>query len=49
MNQVSEEYLDVATLLAAPEPEIRALGRCAAFYRERLAEENALDFSTIQS
>nr|GEV52265.1 ATP-dependent DNA helicase PcrA [Tanacetum cinerariifolium] len=49
VNQVSEEYLDVATLLAAPEPEIRALGRCTAYYRERLAEENSLDFSTIQS
>jgi DNA helicase-2/ATP-dependent DNA helicase PcrA len=49
INQVSEEYLDVATLLAAPELEIRALGRCAAFYRQQLAEENALDFSSIQS
>ena len=49
VNQVSEEYLDLPQLLAAPEPEVRALGRAAAYYRQQLAEENALDFSTIQS
>jgi DNA helicase-2/ATP-dependent DNA helicase PcrA len=49
VNQVSEEYLDLAQLLVAPEPEVRALGRCAEFYQQQLAEENALDFSSIQS
>lgn len=48
LNKVSEEALDVATLAAAPEPEIRALATCFAKYQELLNEHNSLDFSSIQ-
>lgn len=48
LNKVSEEALDVATLEAATEPEIRALAACFAKYQELLHENNALDFSGIQ-
>lgn len=48
VNAVSEEALDPATLSAAPDPSIAALGQCAALYRQQLAEANALDFSAIQ-
>ncbi len=48
LNTVAEEALDVATLLAAPDEAIRALGRCAQCYHQLLEENNALDFSTIQ-
>ena len=48
INKVSEEALDVATLAAAPEVEIRALAACFAKYQELLHENNSLDFSGIQ-
>ena len=48
LNKVSEEALEVATLEAADEPEIRALAACFAKYQELLHENNALDFSGIQ-
>lgn len=48
LNKVSEEALDVATLEAAAEPEIRALAACFAKYQELLLENNTLDFSGIQ-
>ncbi len=48
LNKVSEEALDVATLAAAHEPEIRALATCFAKYQELLHEHNSLDFSGIQ-
>lgn len=48
LNKVSEEALDVATLAAAPEVEIRALAACFAKYQELLNENNSLDFSGIQ-
>ncbi|MDD3326573.1 MAG: ATP-dependent DNA helicase [Zoogloea sp.] len=48
LNKVSEEALDVATLAAAPEVEIRALAACFAKYQELLHEHNSLDFSGIQ-
>ncbi|HEU5376641.1 MAG TPA: ATP-dependent helicase, partial [Ktedonobacteraceae bacterium] len=48
INTVSEEWLDPETLLAAPDVEIQALGRCAQLYHRQLEEANALDFSTIQ-
>lgn len=48
LNKVSEEALDVATLVAAPEVEIRALAACFAKYQELLHENNSLDFSGIQ-
>jgi DNA helicase-2/ATP-dependent DNA helicase PcrA len=49
INTVAEESLDIKTLLAAPDEAISALGRCAQLYRTQLEENNALDFSTIQS
>jgi len=48
LNKVSEEALDLATLVAAPEVEIRALAACFAKYQELLLENNSLDFSGIQ-
>lgn len=48
VNTVSEEALNTDDLLAAPDEMIRALGQCAVRYRQHLADENALDFSTIQ-
>lgn len=48
INTISEEALDPQTLIAAPDPEVRALGQCAAIYHQQLEEANALDFSTIQ-
>lgn len=49
INKVSEEMLDVNKLISSYDPRIRALGRCYQQYMEGLNEENALDFSTIQS
>lgn len=48
LNKVGEEALDVTTLAAAPEVEIRALAACFAKYQELLHENNSLDFSGIQ-
>jgi DNA helicase II / ATP-dependent DNA helicase PcrA len=48
VNTVSEEALEPAVLTQAAEPAVRALGRCAALYDQQLADENGLDFSTIQ-
>lgn len=48
INTVSEEALDIQTLLAAPDAAIQALGHCAELYYALLEEQNALDFSTIQ-
>ncbi|KYK43469.1 DNA helicase UvrD [Bradyrhizobium liaoningense] len=48
LNKVSEEALEVTTLAAAPEVEIRALAACFAKYQELLHENNSLDFSGIQ-
>jgi DNA helicase II / ATP-dependent DNA helicase PcrA len=49
INTVSEEALDSTTLINAPDPEIIVLGRCYALYQKHIEEENAIDFSTIQS
>lgn len=48
LNKVSEEALDVATLAAASELEIRTLARCFSKYQELLHDNNSLDFSGIQ-
>ena len=48
LNKVGEEALDVVTLAAAREPEVRALATCFAKYQELLHEHNSLDFSGIQ-
>lgn len=49
LSTVSEEVLDIDVLAAAPELEIRAIGEFSRIYLLQLQEENALDFSTIQS
>lgn len=49
INKVSEEMLNVKNLLSSKDPRIKALGGCYQKYMEDLDEENALDFSTIQS
>jgi DNA helicase-2/ATP-dependent DNA helicase PcrA len=48
VNMVSEEALSTDDLIAAPDEVIRAVGHCAARYRQHLEDENAIDFSTIQ-
>lgn len=48
LNKVSEEAIDITTLGAAPEVEIRALAACFVKYQELLLENNSLDFSGIQ-
>lgn len=48
VNKVSEEALDVNTLLKAPEPQVRTLAACFELYQRQLHEANALDFSGIQ-
>jgi DNA helicase II / ATP-dependent DNA helicase PcrA len=48
LNKVSEEALDIAALQAGNDPAIIALGNAAALYREKLVEQNSLDFSGIQ-
>lgn len=48
LNQVSEEALDPAALMSAPDEAIQVLGHCYARYLQQLEEENALDFATIQ-
>lgn len=48
INTVSEEALDIQTLLSAPDAVIQTLGRCAQLYHTLLEEQNALDFSNIQ-
>ena len=49
LNKVREEAITPATLIAAPEPEVRALGHAFALYEKLLEDENAIDFSAIQS
>lgn len=48
INKVSEEALDLPTLLSAPEPEVKVLAHAYQLYEHLLTEANALDFSTIQ-
>lgn len=49
LNKVSEEMLEEEALMLSSDAEVRSLGYCYALYRKHLAEENSLDFSTIQS
>ncbi|MBD2596032.1 ATP-dependent helicase [Nostoc spongiaeforme FACHB-130] len=49
INRVSEEALNPKTLINASETEVAVLGHCYALYQKYLEEENAIDFSTIQS
>jgi DNA helicase-2/ATP-dependent DNA helicase PcrA len=48
LNKVGEEALDLTTLSAASEVEIRALVTCFVKYQELLHANNSLDFSGIQ-
>ena len=49
INIVSEEAIDPKELSASKEPSIRVLAECYKLYTRLLEEENALDFSTIQT
>ncbi|MES2514705.1 MAG: ATP-dependent DNA helicase [Bacteroidota bacterium] len=49
LGKISEECLDVEQLCKSDDAGIRALGEFKKIYDVHLAEENALDFSTIQS
>jgi DNA helicase-2/ATP-dependent DNA helicase PcrA len=49
ISKVSEECLDVDVLCEADEEEVSAIGEYYKIYQEQLEEENALDFSTIQT
>ena len=48
-NLLREECISPDALRGSSEPEIRALARAADLYATILADENALDFSAIQS
>ena len=49
INVVAEEMLDVDLLKKSRYASVRALAACYRIYERILEEENALDFSTIQS
>ena len=49
VNKVREEAVDPEVLLKGEEPEVRALGEVYQAYQQILVEENAIDFSAIQS
>ena len=49
INKVSEECLNADKLKLSIDPGIKALGSFYEIYSKQLLEENALDFSTIQS
>lgn len=49
INKVREEAIDPARLSAAEESEVRALGAACSRYVQMLEDENAIDFSAIQS
>ncbi len=49
LNTVSEENLDATLLAQSSDVAIVALSECYKLYLEILAEENAIDFSTIQT
>lgn len=49
LNKVSEEVLDAQKLAQSNFPAVAALGHAYEVYQNLLEEENALDFSTIQT
>ena len=49
VNKVGEECLDAAHLGRSDEPAVRALGQAYELYERQLQEDNALDFSFIQT
>lgn len=48
LNRVGEECLNPDDLIKSEDASIVAIGKFYEIYRSQLAEENALDFSTIQ-
>ncbi|MCG3167383.1 MAG: ATP-dependent DNA helicase Rep [Bacteroidia bacterium] len=49
LSKVNEECLEIDELKASDDERIRAIGEFADIYKRQLEEENALDFSTIQT
>lgn len=49
VNVVSEEALNISDLAQSSEPQIRVLAECYKLYLQILEQNNALDFSTIQT
>lgn len=49
IGKIAEECIDPEVLCAADEESIRAIGEFFKIYSSQLSDENALDFSTIQS
>ncbi len=49
LGKAAEECLDLAALAQSGDPGVRALGEFSKIYARQLSEENALDFSAIQS
>lgn len=49
LNKISEECLNIDLLLKSEDPSIVVLGEFYNIYQKLLYEENALDFSNIQS
>jgi len=48
INKVTEEAINIESLLADDDPRMHALASCCELYLEHLIEQNALDFSRIQ-
>lgn len=49
VNKVSEECIDSDLLCKSDDEEIKVIGEFYKIYSQQIADENALDFSTIQS
>ncbi len=49
INKVSEEYLDIDSLLNSGDITIKALAEVYLLFQKLLEEENAIDFSAIQT
>lgn len=49
VSKISEECLDADILIASAEPSIKVMGQFYKLYQQKLSDENALDFSNIQS
>jgi DNA helicase-2/ATP-dependent DNA helicase PcrA len=49
INKVIEEAVNLESLLSDNDPRMQALAGCCRQYQEHLIEQNALDFSRIQS
>ncbi len=49
INKVTEEAINIESLLVDEDSRMKALASCCLLYQEHLVEQNALDFSGIQS